>query len=151
MKFKIAFTVDAQTMFSMMAKFLPIDNLSVEEVLERPIAKLGPAPQLRPIRAKLATLPPRRIQHAKPKPKQARKPRPMDLKAGVNGLIMDYMADGQPHRAIELKPVITRAGFSENSIGSRLERLKAAGVVFQPELGLWQLAEARAKQVEPAA
>lgn len=129
MKFKIGFTIDAQTMFGMLAKFLPVENLHVEEVMERAAPKL-------------ATLPPRRIQHAKPvsKSRQTR-PRKPDLKAGANGHIIRFLSDGAPHRALELEPVFVAAGYAKTGVASRLQKLKEQGVVFQPEPGLWQLTQ----------
>ena len=35
-KFKLGFTVSAETLFTLMSKLLPIEDLSVEEVIERP-------------------------------------------------------------------------------------------------------------------
>lgn len=37
-KFKLGFTVSAETLFTLLSKMLPIDDLSVEEVVEPPRA-----------------------------------------------------------------------------------------------------------------
>ena len=34
-KFKIAFTINAETLFTLASKLLPIEDLSIEEVVER--------------------------------------------------------------------------------------------------------------------
>lgn len=128
LKFRIGFTIDSETMFGMLAKFLPVENLHVEEMVER---------------APPSELPPRRIQHAKfAKPKMKRaKPegRKANLKAGVNGHVIRFLSDGQARRAIEIKPILAAAGYAASGIGSRLQKLKEAGIVFQPEPGLWRL------------
>lgn len=133
MKFKIGFTIDAQTLFGMMAKMLPIEDVSVEEIAERAIPKIAHAP-------------PQRLAHAKPKKRYggtkglgARGP---NLKAGANRVIMEWLADGKPHAPIELKPRYAKAGFARTGLSARLAKLKEFGVVTQPEIGLYQLAEA---------
>jgi hypothetical protein len=75
-KFKIGFTIDAETLFGLISKFLPLENLSVEEVALRP-AHAAP-PRL----SKIAE----RVERAKPKQKRAS--RGMDLKAGVNRIMV---------------------------------------------------------------
>lgn len=129
-KYKLGFTIDSETLFGILSKFLPIENLSVEEVIEHP----------RPDRA---------IRFDErfdlPKPQRAKRGRrkggsyAMNLHAGVNAIILQVFADGQPHGAGECKPSIMAAGYSINGIGSRLERLKRYGIAHQPEPGMWQL------------
>ena len=36
MKFKIGFTIDGETLFGMLSKMLPIESLSVEEIVPKP-------------------------------------------------------------------------------------------------------------------
>ena len=137
-KFKIGFTIDAETLFSIVAKFLPLEDLAIEEVIERPRT---PAPRT------LATaLPPQRIK------KRARSMRGEgpNLTEGVNGIIVKHLSDGQPHRAIELKALLKAQSYADSGIGSRLDRLKANNVVFQPDFGLWQLTEAYLKKENAA-
>jgi hypothetical protein len=123
-KFKIGFTIPAETLFGLLAKVLPIDDLHVEElVVGTPVLKAAPAPVMRAI--------------SKPK-KGKRRSAGMDLDAGVNAVILRHLSDDQPHRAAELKPLLVAVGYSANSVGSRLQKLHDMGVVFQPELGLWQ-------------
>jgi hypothetical protein len=59
---------------------------------------------------------------------------------------MKLFSDGKPHRANELKPLVKAQNYSEAGIGSRLDRLRAHKVIFQPELGFWQLTEAYLKK-----
>jgi hypothetical protein len=126
-KFKIGFTIPAETLFGLLAKVLPIEDLQVEELLvtEKTVQpQIAPAPRLQAV--------------SKPKKKSKRQSRGIALNHGINALILNYLADDKPHRAAELQPVLSAAGFSGNSVGSRLQALRAAGVIFQPELGLWQ-------------
>jgi hypothetical protein len=136
-KFKVGFTIDAQTLFAMMSKFLPVDDVTVEELIERP-------PPVQP------TLPHdwspgwnKQIAKSKPKLKKKytrTKPAvPMRLDAGINRILMEMMADGKPHRAMDLRPLLKKGGFSENSAGSRLQALRVAGVVEQMGDGMWRL------------
>jgi hypothetical protein len=131
-KFKVGFTMSAETLFSIIAKMLPIEDLQVEEVQPR---ALHAAPKVAALAA--PTKKPR-----KPYPKNAfrgnRHTGP-NLDAGVNAIVMAHLADGKPHPAIELKPLIKAAGFSATGVGSRLQALKTAGIVHQPAFGLWQI------------
>jgi hypothetical protein len=127
-KFRIGFTVEGETLFALMAKMLPIDDLHVEE-LTPPSAR--PAPSI----PKVAQL----VARAQTKPKRGWVRRSMDLDKGVNAVILRALADGKPQTALELKPLLKAAGFSVNSAGSRLAKLREKGIVFQPEMGLWQI------------
>jgi hypothetical protein len=136
MKFKIGFTIDAETMFGMMAKFLPVEDLHVEEVMDKP------EPQINRIAARVGAIP-----ISKPKrrytPPQKRKPSiPLKLDAGINRIIMEAMSDGKPHKAIELKPLLKKGGYSSNSVGSRLQNLEDHGVVIRQGDGTWVLGQA---------
>lgn len=126
-KFRIGLTVSAETLFSMMAKMLPIEDLNVEEV--RPMQQPRVTPKIAQQVAKLK----------KPKQVRHRRKTGLNLQEGVNGVLMAVFADGQPHKATEFKEPVTAAGYSHNGIGSRLERLKEHKVVFQPQFGMWQL------------
>lgn len=139
MKFKVGFTIDAQTLFAMMAKMLPIEDVSVEEVMERAALKL-------------AHERPQRLAHAKPKRRRGGTRghgSRANLKAGANRVIMDWLADGQPHEPNEVRAAYAKAGFAPTGLASRLAKLKEYGVLVQPEVGFWQLAEAYREQ--PAA
>lgn len=124
-KFKIGLTMDAETLFGLLAKFLPVDDLHVEEVIERP-----PPPaqhRIAPVRTIAA-------------PRRKRRPsRPLSLNEGINRIIVGAMADGEVHRAVEFKPLLKKAGFSENSVGSRLQNLQHHGIVKQLGDGGWRL------------
>jgi DNA-binding transcriptional ArsR family regulator len=125
-KFKIGFTMDAETLFGMMSKFLPVQDLHVEEIIEQPAPEFVPS-----IKPKAIT------QH---KPKQKRRPqKPLDLKAGINRIIIEAMADGEPHRSIDLKPLLEKGGYSPNSVGSRLQNLEEHGAVKRQGDGTWRL------------
>jgi len=121
-KFKIGFTIGADTLFGLMSKMLPIENLEVEEIrpkptlAERAIHKIThkPKPQIR--------------KHASPGP---------NLEKGINGVIMAALSDG-PKRAAELRPKVIAAGFSANSVTSRLEELRKYGVLERASDGMWR-------------
>jgi hypothetical protein len=123
MKLKIGFTVEAETLFGLMAKFLPIEDLHIEELGDRP--------------AKVA-----RLAHARAPGGSGGK---LNLKGGVNAVIMAALADGQPRRYSELKAKVNAAGYAATGIGSKLGRLKELGVAENVSPGLWRLAEAQKK------
>ena len=126
-RFKIGFEIGAETLFGMLSKMLPIDNLSVEEIVpiktERVITGVKAHPQIR-----------------SPTARKKRHSNGLDLKKGINGVMLAVLNDGQPHRATELRPLVKAAGFSSNSVGSRLQALREKGVVKQIGDGTWRLA-----------
>jgi hypothetical protein len=133
-KFKIGFTIDAETLFGIIAKFLPVEDLEVEEIephapkhVEKIARLVGPENRHEPVR------PPRAKRPG---------PIPMSLDKGANAIIMNFLADGKRHGPGALKPLFRAAGYSDSGVASRLMKLKAAGVVHQPEYGLWQIGEA---------
>jgi hypothetical protein len=126
-KFKVAFTMNAETLFSIIAKFLPIEDLHVEEIPEHKVEKIarlsGPENRLK-----------RRNRYTGPA-----------LEGGLNGVILKALEDGQSHRYAELKQVVTAAGYAGTGIGSKLSRLRELKAVHQPDLGLWRIGEAKKK------
>jgi hypothetical protein len=131
-KYKIGFTMDAETLFGLLSKFLPIEHLSVEEVFERPAP---PTPKL--------TVAPRLVApKPTPKLKLKRASRGPLLDAGLNRIILDALADGEPHSPIDLKTAILKAGgYSADSLSSRLAGLVERGYVIKPDYGAYQLSE----------
>jgi hypothetical protein len=125
-KFKIGFTISGETLFGIIAKFLPVENLQVEEI-EPHIAE-----KLRPIEKIRLEAPKKRNRHTG-----------IDIAAGGNAVVMAVLADGQPHSYRELRRAIGEAGFASSGIGAKLARLKEAKVVLQPALGMWQIAPER--------
>lgn len=125
MKFKIGFTVTTETLFNLLATVLPIEDLHVEEVRE-----YMPSPQ-----RKLA----RQLVHDLPKLRHKRQSRELNLYTGINKIIMTLFADGEPHKAIELRPLLINGGFSFNSVTSRLIGLERHGVVEHLKNGTWRL------------
>ena len=122
-KYRLNFTIGAETLFGLLAKALPIEDLNVEEIVE-PVAK--PA-KLKPV-----------ALAAPPKKRAQRLGYGVNLEEGVNGAILQALADGKPHRYSELKRAITAAGYAGNGLGSRLERLHAHKVIVRVQPGFWQ-------------
>ena len=119
-KFKVGFTMSAETLFRIIAKFVPVEDLEVEEIVRR----VEPTPK------------PKLIANHKPKPFKRASLGP-DLKKGINGIILAALSDG-PKRANDLQPKVAAAGYSRNSINSRLEELRRAGVVERIGDGRWR-------------
>lgn len=134
-KYKIGFVGEAEVLFAMMAKLLPIDHVTVEEVAP-------PTPTPRPTRV-LAQQLVRHLDAPKAKPKQyKREPSiPMDLTKGINRIILEALAHGMARPATDFKPLLKRGGFSANSVGSRLQKLEVKGVVERMGDGTWRLTD----------
>jgi len=133
-KFKIGFVVPAETLFGLMAKFLPVEDLHVEELVEKPTPSESflKGVEIAKTFEKKLRAPVRRRKKRAPN---------MDLTSGINAIVMSVLKDGLPHRATEMEPLMSASGFSANSVSSRLQALKKRGMVTQPGVGLWQLVE----------
>ena len=135
-KYRLGFTMSAETLFALMAKVLPIEDLSVEEI----------APT--PVREKRITHDPairfdKRFDAPKPKLKRkfgARAPgyKP-NLEAGTNAIILKVLADGQIHRTREIKDGFLAAGYNPNGTGSSIERQRKWGLIEKAGIGQWRL------------
>jgi hypothetical protein len=124
-KFKIGFTIGAETLFGLMSKMLPIEDLMVEEVMpESTTPKFVEAPWTR-----------RKVQLRQ---KVKRKSDGPNLKEGINGVIVRAL-EGKPQRATDLQPLLKQAGFSPNSVGSRLQALERFKIVARNSEGIWRL------------
>ena len=112
-----------------MSKFLPIDSLHVEEVVERPdpnIAKIAKVKQLVARKPQIKKVNRRGNNRFNPN-------------AGVNKIILDMLADGKPHHAVEADGMLIEAGYSPKGLYSKMQRLVRHGYVNQPAKGLWQI------------
>jgi hypothetical protein len=123
-KFKIGFTINSEALIHAIGKFLPIEDLEVEELVPR---RIEPASK------------PKLLGDHKPKRQVRRRASPgPDLKKGINMVIVNEL-EKEPKRALELQPKVMAAGFSGNSVNSRLESLRSAGVVERIGDGRWQM------------
>jgi hypothetical protein len=129
-KFKVGFTMSAETLFGIIAKFLPVEDLQVEEVPPH-------VPELSKVARQVARIAP------PPKPQLTRnRYSGPALEGGLNAVILRLLEDGKPRRYAELKKAVGAAGYSGSGIGSKLARLRELKAVHQPDLGLWQIGEA---------
>ena len=135
-KYKIGFTIDAETLFTLMSKLLPIDNVKIDEMVER-----TPDPNVERISKVERLVAAGRIAQPRAHGAYRKKPsRPMDLTKGVNKIIMDILANG-PHSANDMRDAMEATGYSPNSIGSRLQNLEKNGVVKRAGQGKWRRVE----------
>lgn len=137
-KFKIGFTIDAKTLFGMLSQFLPVGDLSVEEVAPVPDTKL--AERFIAIHTpKNDTLVSKRTGKTYYKSKRKRSiPNKIDVTRGVNAIIMGGLADGKIHRQVLLRELAGKAGFSESGLGSRLQRLIEHGYIVRTSVGYYR-------------
>jgi hypothetical protein len=143
-KFKVELTISAEALFGIIQKFLPIENLHVEELIEKP---RDVPPAISKIAARVGAIPISKLKR-RYTPPQKRKPSiPLTLNSGINRIIMDAMADGKPHKAVELKPLLKEGGYSSNSVGSRLQNLENHGVVIRQGDGTWILGQSMKESV----
>jgi hypothetical protein len=116
-KYKLGFTIDSETLFGILSKFLPIQDLSVEEVVERPAA--DPAIRFD-----------KRFDLPKPKQKRGGS-RGVNVTHGVNAIIMGVLGDRQIHTYGELRAAIAKTAYSPSGIGSRVDRLVHNGYIVR--------------------
>jgi hypothetical protein len=129
-KYKLGFTIDSETLFGILSKFLPIQDLSVEEVME-PL----------PAGAQAILDAGRKLTHERAK--QVRKTKgsgyALNPFAGANAIILAAFSDGEPHPGNICFTSMKAAGFATNGIYGKFERLRRHKLMFQPRPGLWQL------------
>jgi hypothetical protein len=138
-KFKVAFTIDAETLFSYVSKFMPgLIDLNVEEIFDVPKTTIQSSTDMQrkleylrgpSTKSKIAQL----VVRKKVIPN-----RKIQLNKGVNKAIMNALSDNKPHKAIDIKNAMEAAGFKGTGSGSKLSKLKSKNIVFQPDIGLWQ-------------
>jgi hypothetical protein len=133
-KFKIGFTIDAETLFAYVSKLMPnLHNLNVEEIYDAP-------PVTERLVPKIAQLVATR-QIAKPIKKKKVVDRKRFLEMGANKVVLDVLADKKPHGSVEIKAAMKAAGFADTGSGAKMSKLKGYGIIFQPGIGIWQLKE----------
>ena len=133
-KFKIGFTIDAESLFAYVSKLMPsLHDFQVEEVYVAPPVVERPIPKVAQL---VATR-----QIAKPIKKRKNFDRTRFLTSGANKVVLDILADKKPHNTDEIKAAMKAAGFAETGAGAKMSKLKNYGLVFQPEIGIWQLKE----------
>lgn len=127
-KFKLTLNISHEEMIRLLARYAPFEITSLHEIMEDPTPKT----------AVLAPQPKKNMRL--PKRPYRRPSISLNLKAGVNRIIMETLSDGKPHRATEVKPALVSGGFSANSVGSRLQHLEKKGIVKHNTDGTWELA-----------
>ena len=95
--------MSAETLFALMAKVLPIEDLAVEEIVEH----APPAPAFKPQ--------PAQLKLSQKKPIKRRATRDLNsytfaIDKGMNAILMSVLEDGQPHETAVFKPVIAQSG-----------------------------------------
>jgi hypothetical protein len=131
-KFKVGFTMSAETLFGIIAKFVPVEDLQVEEI----------EPHAKPKVEKIHRLagPENRL---KPPSARANRHTGMSLESGVNGVIMRVLEDGQAHRYRDIKKAVGAAGYAPTGIGSKLARLRELNAIASDGVGVWRIGEAK--------
>ena len=120
-KYKLGFTIDSEVMFMLLSKFLPISDLSVEEVVVTP-------PEMTNRFDKQFDLPkPKRKQQARHGGGGAR----LDLTQGVNAIVIATLADGKAHSQQDIKAAVAKTSYSPNGVGSKLARLLEFDIVHK--------------------
>jgi predicted methyltransferase len=126
-KFKIAFTIKAQTLFALISRTLPdLEDLLVEEIIEKP----------QTIEEKFLGSAPVKVMN-KPKSKHAK----FNLNIGLNKIIVQILSDNKVHHTNDFIELVSKTEYSINSIGSRLASLEEYGVVKNAGKGKWELTE----------
>jgi hypothetical protein len=122
-KFRLGFTVDAQTMFSLMAKVLPIEDLNVEELIEAPHA---PTPKLPKPQAKVR----------KPYTRTARGDPPT---GGARFAVLQPAFAKGPLRLSEIREIFRNYNFATNGLSSAITAWVQYGLIEKIGPGQYQL------------
>lgn len=133
-KFKIGFTIPAETLFGMMSKFLPIEDLHVEELMEQP-----QQPQIKQARiAKLiAAMPDNQIKKERKKHRQ-----PFKHPSGrvLTDFVKEFVekAKGDVSWA-SMSKFTQQLGYEKSSINNAVSRLIEKGILERRGSGVYGL------------
>jgi hypothetical protein len=124
-KFKIGFTIESETLFFMMSKFLPVNDLHVEEIVDRSTEQIK------------LTLPkekksPKRVSHFKHSSGRT-----------LQDFILEYMnnTSNYPVTWVELANRAESLGFRKSSINNGVTRLIKAKLIQRISSGKYKLME----------
>jgi len=133
-KYEIKIRITPEEFMKMTMRYLPFEIISAGEIEETPAPRPNPAIRFD-----------ERFDLPKPKPDRPHKryatrppTRPMRLDVGINRIIVEALKE-RPHRAVELRPLLKKGGFSEGSLSSRLDKLRNKDIVEQVGDGTWRL------------
>jgi hypothetical protein len=127
-KFKVSFTIEAKTLFQILSKTLPIEDLKVEEQVGQD--------KLAPLAKQFAQTKLTKQEHKKHT--RSRPSVPFNPDKGINKIILAALTQ-RPYRVAELRSALASNGYSPNSTVSRLTELRAHGAVTKQGNGLWGL------------
>lgn len=130
-KFRIGLTIDGEALLKIIGNMLPIEDVEVEELTPSKTALAERAFAVHKITR-------RAIAASKRKPKFTRPNTKTKLDRGINKIIVGALTE-RPMRAKELQPLVHEAGWSSNSVNSRLEALRLKGFVTPVGDGRWQM------------
>ena len=125
-KYKVGFAISAETLFRLLGKLLPIEDLEVEELIA---LEPKPKPKLAP-----------KLEHVKPKTRASRRSGGPNLQEGVNATILQALGTG-PKRHHELRQVVVTAGYAGSGVGSRIDRLLEHGIITRTAPGVYEIAD----------
>jgi hypothetical protein len=134
-KFRIGFTIDAQTMFAYISKFFPnLDDLHVEEMPDSPVIKQ------QSIVAKLVEKGKQKIDTTKP---PIRRRKYDETGKTIEKFILEFMEsqDGKTATWGDINKHIIASGFGRSSCNNKLDALMKKGQIEKLELGLYKLKE----------
>jgi predicted DNA-binding protein YlxM (UPF0122 family) len=130
-KFQIGFTITSETLFAMMSKFLPIEDLSVQEILEQPKIKQSAIAKL--------------IEENRPKMISDKKKRMARFKhesgRTLQSLVEEAMAKN-PDKLYgwgELSEFAYSFGFHKSSINNAITRMILQKVIEKAKPGMYKL------------
>jgi hypothetical protein len=131
-KYKIGLTITAETLFGMMAKFLPIEDLYVEEILPQPT-------RVEPIEKISDASPKIKIKPGQNKDKQFKHPSGKTL----TYFILEYFKQRPKHIAswFELSKYTVEIGYNKASINNSITRLINSNQIEKISRGEYRLIE----------
>ena len=143
-KYKLGFTIDSEVMFMLLSKFLPIQDLSVEEVVVP-----TPDPAIRFDQrfdqpdTTVSKLTGKTYYSKLKRAKQVRRKKgsgyAVNPHAGCNAVLLMFLRDGRPHAFADAIPAVKAAGYSPNGMYGRIERLLRHGYIERIAKGQYQL------------
>lgn len=124
-KFKVGFTIQAETLFSIIAKMLPIENLHVEEIIEH--QEIKTQSRIAKLVAKMPQVKDSTRRFVHPTGKR------------VQDFIVEFMEKQSTANWKELSDLIESQGYHKSSINNGLNRLIEAKIIKRTGVGMYKL------------
>jgi hypothetical protein len=137
-KYKIGFTIQAETLFAMMAKMLPIDDVKIQEFIEPPLEKQSKVAQQ--VIAALGA-------PQKEKPIKLQKHFYHPSGKTCQNFILEFLQKRPSATWSEMSHFLVSLGYNKSSVNNAVSRLVEKKFIERVTTGVYRLAGKQSKTI----